>query len=619
MDVLVYLAQQPGRVVAQEELYEALWPGTLFNPGSVQRCIAQLRKALGDDARNPTFIKTHPKRGYSLEVTPAIQVAPPRRFAPAIAGAVALVVGLVWLWWPEQNLAKLNGTLTPLTSASAYDFYPRYSPDGKKLAFIRQVQGQSHIWLLNLGTGTKQQVSQQSEDYQSLAWSQNSDNLYFTVRSTQGDWVGKLSLDIAQIRLKQLFRLQEPGDIWRVQPKGSSLYYMHADVPINKAPSTMLKRFDMATGQHQELLSSDNSFTPYRIALSPNKNRIAIAGEDASNGVQVRMFELTSNTLLPAFSTLPLGYTEIDWHPGGEALLVHHLNQLSLLRLDGQQQPLPYRHYQRLFNPAFNPDGRSISLSLTELDTDIYLLPNIGAKAQLLVDSSGEDHLPRLSPQGKALAYVSSRSGTQQLYLKQNGQERLLFANPDNLPVYRAPVWAHDTSQLAYAFGKRLFIHEIELGNTKQIDMPASFTAILDWYQHTNALLISIKQDNVSYLAKYNLSTGEIEKQIQTGVNFHARLDEQDNLVYAKDGMLHWGQSSFDITTLPEPNSQFFPVGSALLYQSGNGIWQFDGEQASLLMPRLPNNTHDIADINASGAMLLYSAPEEKAKIVELR
>ncbi len=74
MDVLVHLAANPGRVVSKEELLEAVWCGAFVEEGVLPQAIHSLRKALRDDARQPRYIQTIPKRGYLL-VTP-VQLAP---------------------------------------------------------------------------------------------------------------------------------------------------------------------------------------------------------------------------------------------------------------------------------------------------------------------------------------------------------------------------------------------------------------------------------------------------------------------------------------------------------------------------------------------------------------
>ena len=66
MDILVHLADQAGEVVSTEELLATFWPGRIASDDAVHRRIADIRKALGDDARAPTYIETIPKRGYRL-------------------------------------------------------------------------------------------------------------------------------------------------------------------------------------------------------------------------------------------------------------------------------------------------------------------------------------------------------------------------------------------------------------------------------------------------------------------------------------------------------------------------------------------------------------------------
>lgn len=66
MDVLVYLAQRPGRTATKEELLDVVWEGMAVEEGVLSQCIHTIRKALGDDARSPRYIQTIPKRGYRL-------------------------------------------------------------------------------------------------------------------------------------------------------------------------------------------------------------------------------------------------------------------------------------------------------------------------------------------------------------------------------------------------------------------------------------------------------------------------------------------------------------------------------------------------------------------------
>jgi adenylate cyclase len=72
MAVLVCLAQQPGKVFSREELESTVWAGTVVGYDALSNSVIKLRKALGDDRRNPRYIETVSKKGYRLvaEVRP---------------------------------------------------------------------------------------------------------------------------------------------------------------------------------------------------------------------------------------------------------------------------------------------------------------------------------------------------------------------------------------------------------------------------------------------------------------------------------------------------------------------------------------------------------------------
>ena len=66
MQVLVHLASRAGEVVSRSELEQAVWKGAVVSYDSVTSTVKKLRKALGDNPRNPRYIATIPKRGYQL-------------------------------------------------------------------------------------------------------------------------------------------------------------------------------------------------------------------------------------------------------------------------------------------------------------------------------------------------------------------------------------------------------------------------------------------------------------------------------------------------------------------------------------------------------------------------
>jgi len=121
--VLVLLLERAGQVVSREELRAQLWPAGTFVDfdGSLNAALKRLRTALGDDADNPRFIETVPKRGYrflapvsTVQFTPmeapagsaasALPSPPPLRTARILGMAgLALVVVLSAVMWRNRG------------------------------------------------------------------------------------------------------------------------------------------------------------------------------------------------------------------------------------------------------------------------------------------------------------------------------------------------------------------------------------------------------------------------------------------------------------------------------------------------------------------------------------
>jgi TolB-like protein/DNA-binding winged helix-turn-helix (wHTH) protein/Tfp pilus assembly protein PilF len=76
MRLLVCLAERAGQVVSVDELLDLIWKDVVVSPDSVYRAVASLRRALGDDAKEPTYIANVTRRGYRLVAPISSWVAP---------------------------------------------------------------------------------------------------------------------------------------------------------------------------------------------------------------------------------------------------------------------------------------------------------------------------------------------------------------------------------------------------------------------------------------------------------------------------------------------------------------------------------------------------------------
>lgn len=79
MDLLVYLAGHAGTVVSKAELIDQVWRSEFITESALTRAVGELRRVLGERAREPHYLETITKRGYRLIATVEYIGEPPRR------------------------------------------------------------------------------------------------------------------------------------------------------------------------------------------------------------------------------------------------------------------------------------------------------------------------------------------------------------------------------------------------------------------------------------------------------------------------------------------------------------------------------------------------------------
>ena len=116
MRVLLALAERPGEVVSIDDLLTKVWPDVSVSSDSVYQAVASLRKLLGDDPKQPTYIATVPRLGYQMIARvepwtePASTPSPTNQrslSAWAWLAAVLVIAALAgWLFLRERGTHK---------------------------------------------------------------------------------------------------------------------------------------------------------------------------------------------------------------------------------------------------------------------------------------------------------------------------------------------------------------------------------------------------------------------------------------------------------------------------------------------------------------------------------
>jgi len=188
IQVLEVLARHQGEVVSHQTLLDTVWTNTIVEPSALQRCIAQLRKAFGDDARQQKIITTYPKRGYSLvvEIQPVQSERPDSRrqshrpwWSGLAAAAVLLAAGLAFIGserpgtQPDDDsvIESVAGASQLDSSAfvnatQEHNDFPAYSPDGRYVVYPRYLEENlAHLWARDLAYGNDFMITEEAGQY----------------------------------------------------------------------------------------------------------------------------------------------------------------------------------------------------------------------------------------------------------------------------------------------------------------------------------------------------------------------------------------------------------------------------------------------------------------------
>jgi TolB-like protein/DNA-binding winged helix-turn-helix (wHTH) protein/Tfp pilus assembly protein PilF len=117
MAVLVLLAGRAGHVLSKEEILAAVWPDAVVEEVALARSVSELRRVLGDEAHQPRYIETLPKRGYRV-IAPVGVIEPEEGLAlprsrrrsrwPIAAVALGVALAAIALWVVGSRTGSLQ-------------------------------------------------------------------------------------------------------------------------------------------------------------------------------------------------------------------------------------------------------------------------------------------------------------------------------------------------------------------------------------------------------------------------------------------------------------------------------------------------------------------------------
>jgi DNA-binding winged helix-turn-helix (wHTH) protein len=108
--VLAYLVEHAGCLVKHDELLKAGWNDVPVEPQAVRKHVLMVRRALGDRAENPLFIKTVSKMGYQF-IAPVSELTSDKELLDLIYALEHHHTNPEGIYWIGQTLVECRSLL----------------------------------------------------------------------------------------------------------------------------------------------------------------------------------------------------------------------------------------------------------------------------------------------------------------------------------------------------------------------------------------------------------------------------------------------------------------------------------------------------------------------------
>jgi Tol biopolymer transport system component/DNA-binding winged helix-turn-helix (wHTH) protein len=492
-NLLVLMIQRPGHLFSKQEIFDALWPDTAVTDHALTRVVAQLRRVLGDEAREARYLETVPTRGYrwikQVEEVPAPPAPGTSRDAPGPMGtraeapgrlpglAAAFVLGvaalgfLAWAQSQQPTSAALDAPViavdpkwpVQVTTHAGLEMHPAMSPHGDAIAFVSDRGGAFEIYVRGLGGGSVEApLTKDGGQNVHPAWSPDGRLIAFHSLRRGGIWL----IDARGGTPKQVtptgarpawspdgrhiaYQSDEHGDVapngYSAQA-GSTIWIVDANGSNARAVTTP----ERPVGGHASpSWSHDGRFIAFSVFDGLPDNGIWVVAVESGD---LSPLERGSSWYDPIFSK-----DDASVFAAGADAFIARLpfdSRTGKLRARREVMPIPGVPGVRGLSLASN--GTRLAFAGLSLDSQIWsldLAPDGTPKGQasaVTSETSRRTSLPVLSPDGKKIAFMSVRKGELPNIWVMDADGRNPIQLTSDETAEHKPAWFADGRRVAY-------------------------------------------------------------------------------------------------------------------------------------------------------------------------
>ncbi len=363
------------------------------------------------------------------------------------------------IWTADESGANVQR----ITANPARDVYPRFSPDGKWIAFSSDRQGNLDVYVVPAAGGQPKQLTFHSADDNVLGWSPDSKWILFSSQRGE-DFMAKLYLVPVEGGMEK--SAGPDMGVWGgFSPDGTKLainrrsqvywrkYYRgsyQSDVTVMDIASkkfTDLTNFDGMDSW--PMWSRDGHIYFVSDREGGGLTNIWRVSEKGGKAEPVTTFK-SGDVRWPAISAD--GKTIVFEHDFGVWKLDVASRKTTPIRIDIAAETEENMSEVRTFTARADdfdlaPNGRRVAFSI---HGEVFTAPVEEGDVRQITDNPARDRDPSFSPDGKWLAFVSDRSGREELYLTSVDGSADARKITDLDTLKNSAFWSPDSKALAF-------------------------------------------------------------------------------------------------------------------------------------------------------------------------
>ncbi|GLX78246.1 hypothetical protein tinsulaeT_15860 [Thalassotalea insulae] len=584
VELLSYFCQHPDQIVSKDQLIEQVWLGRIVTDNAVSRLVTKLRKVFDDDARQPTFIATFPKKGYKF-IAPVGRLTDKKALAvqenrlaesesqfepndvssellhsqaseltaaPGLMAQTKLItvlfvaaIVLFGLWWQllrhstqvPANYAKL------ITSDAGDEMFPAFSPDGTRLAYMLMKADGIHLMVKNIqdesvveiehGKGVGVGPADWSDDGKQIVYLvATPERCQYFIRSVEGQKFGQ----------PQLIHNCPAGSYGGIIFSHENHRLIYAENHGNNSPYSLFE-INLITNktkrlnQPQVYLGGNNQFD-----LHPSDNKLLISSPDKQQWEGFYSLDLDSEQLILLFKQDAYICCGIWDHSGERVVLMgeHPAYQLLSYDLAGQDRQVIYSGSREIHWPRRHSNGRDYLFSSGTDNANIHLLNLVTEKQQVIADAVVDERLASFANKSQQLAYISLASGSEEIWLfDQKSQQRKKLSYFNDGRHYIDLMWSPTDEHLLGLTLNEIHLIDAVSGEFKRLKISQNEIRGVS-FKAENVISYSVKEQNQWQVYYYQLATDSVtaaESQWQF-IQYHTNPEntlwlDQDDQLYA--------------------------------------------------------------------------------------